>query len=116
MMGLERWRTQSPAVETLTCGCKIIWHPGTHIPPGLLRCALHRSVSVLLAACRKLVEHTYFQPVNPSQWACRVCHGWQWRRKDIIHSDWCPVPDAEAAIAKAESEQTPKEGDDGKHI
>ena len=51
-MGMERWRTESPTVETLICGCKIIWHPGTHIPPLLLRCALHRSVSDLLAACK----------------------------------------------------------------
>ena len=54
-MGLERWRTESPTVETLTCGCKILWHPDSHIPPGLLRCARHQSVSVLLAACKALL-------------------------------------------------------------
>jgi len=54
----------------------------------------------LLAVCRKLVECAYFQPVHPDQWACHVCHHWHWRKEDIIHSDWCPVPQAEAVLIK----------------
>jgi len=55
-MDEERWRRELPTLETLTCGCKIVWHPDTHIPPGLLRCALHRSASELLKACKVLVR------------------------------------------------------------
>ena len=52
------------------------------------------------AECEALVKIAYFQPVHPDQWACRVCHHWHWRKEDIIHSDWCPVPQAEAVLAK----------------
>ena len=55
-MGLERWRIEDPTIDRLTCGCEIIWYPGSHISPGLLRCALHRSVSDLLTACKATID------------------------------------------------------------
>lgn len=58
----------------------------------------------LRAVCEKLLLSAYFQPDHPKQWACRVCHHWHWKQKDIIHSDWCAIPQAEAAIVKAKGE------------
>jgi len=111
-MGRQRWRTENPTVERLTCGCKIIWYPGSDITPGLLRCALHRSVSDLLAACKNLLNWSdrRYHGISVIAWQCTLCDGLSpdsGGPETIIHAKGCPVPQVEAAIAKAEPKESP---------
>jgi len=63
------------------------------------------AVPDLLAACEALSASAYRRPyVDLSKWACNLCNVMDTTIERIDHDDWCPVPLAEAAIAKAKRE------------